>query len=70
MYFPLIECSSWADEITQRNNHDFNKYEFEDLPFIDDGGNIADYKFVPPETSLSSALMDLESWLKKEDGYE
>ena len=42
---PFVECATYADDIKMKGGSFQSAWHFTDVPYLDDGGSLADYDF-------------------------
>jgi hypothetical protein len=70
MDHPMVECTTFADDIKYKGGAYQSGWHFIDSPFLDEGGKISDYNFTMDAHNITEAINDLTAWFNKESGYE
>lgn len=60
---PLTECAAFADEIKAKGYSFQSNWHFVDQPYLDKGGSLSDFSFVPDTVQVVDALQNLSDWL-------
>lgn len=68
MNHPFVECATFADDI--KSTYSFQApWHFVDQPYLDKGGELSDYQFVPDIYDLIQALTNLTNWISGSAEY-
>ena len=67
---PFVECTNFADDYKYQGGDYQKEWHFIDIPFLDQGGDISDYDFIPPPHNATEALSGLIDWFNKAKHYK
>ena len=59
---PFVECATFADDFKYNGGYYQKGWHFIDQPYLDEGGKISDYSFVPDAHNVTEALNGLVNW--------
>ena len=67
---PMVECTTFADDIKYKGGGYQSGWHFIDTPFLDEGGKISDYNFTLDAHNITEAIDGITSWFNRDAGYE
>ena len=67
---PLVECTTFADDIKYAGGGFQSPWHFVDQPYYDQGGSPSDYPFKEPTADNSKAVKAIVAWFNHSNGYE
>jgi hypothetical protein len=59
---PMVECTTFADDIKFKGGAYQNNWHFIDTPFLDEGGSISDFNFTMDAHNVTEAMNSIVSW--------
>ncbi len=63
---PITECATFADDIKSKGYSFQSGWHFIDQPYLDKGGSLDDFTFVPDTYEILDAIKDLTAFLAKD----
>lgn len=67
---PLVECTTFADDIKYAGGGFQSPWHFVDQPYYDQGGSPSDFTFKEPVADNSKAVKAIVAWFNGSNGYE
>ena len=63
---PITECATFADDIKSKGYSFQSGWHFIDQPYLDKGGDLGDFTFVPDTYEILDAIKELTAFLAKD----
>ena len=67
---PMVECTTYADDIKYKGGGFQSPWHFDDAPYLDQGGSIHDFNFTVPDHNNTEAINGIVGMFNKVSGYK
>lgn len=67
---PFVECTTYADDIKYKGGSFQSPWHFDDEPYLDEGGTIADFNYTIPPHNNTEAVDAIVNMFNKVSGYK
>ena len=69
--YPFVECSTFADELKEKNGTWQSNWHFIDTPYLDEGGSINDYPlFKYDNETVDKSIEYITNWISGKGDYK